>query len=481
MKHKSSVSTSLPKSVSHTLHVGRDLKWTFDPNVDPKTIFTTIKVIGKGGFGTVSQIIHRPSFKVLAAKQINEALLNDSTKQAVEDEINLMRQVETPYTVQYYGSVTIDNTVNILMEFCDRGSLRDILNTRQIVFSEDQIAVIMHDLLSGLKMIHNNYRIIHRDIKAANILINSKSQLKIVDFGVSCQFDPGSSVSTTIVGTPYWMAPEVIEGTEYSFPADIWAVGITAVELAEGAPPYIELTPTKAMIEITLHGFPGYRFPAMHSPEFRDFVSKCVAFEPEKRASIDELLEHPFLKACEFLNKVAILQDVVDLSPVNKDYINKLAESSDTFTPKPRQVSNDGKHKHKHRHRAESIGPASKNNNSSLKDPLLSGSKEFLINSRMNSLKIPFAKLEIATMPKIDVKTIYRTTDLPIQREVPLIDEDGVLDIKRALKDKRAVPITAFALIIISLFFLGGDGLMFLLVIAFITDMFVVHFQNKTT
>jgi serine/threonine-protein kinase 24/25/MST4 len=147
------------------------------------------------------------------------------------------------------------------MGYCDRGSLRDLLDTRQQVLSEDQISVIMRDLLEGLQLIQTEHRIIHRDIKAANILLCSDGGIKIADFGISRRFDFGTTQTITVVGTPYWMAPEVIQGTSYSFPADVWSVGITAVELTEGPPTYGEYPPAKAMVEISINGFPGYRFP----------------------------------------------------------------------------------------------------------------------------------------------------------------------------------------------------------------------------
>ncbi|OHT13766.1 hypothetical protein TRFO_15978 [Tritrichomonas foetus] len=321
-------SISAPMEVVHAVHIDKDMNWSFDESIDPKTIFTKLKVIGKGGFGTVSQIVHRPSMKILAGKLVNPSLVQDDhSKEEIQHEIDLMREVDSPFTVRYFGCVNYEGSLMILMEYVDRGSLRDILDSREQVLSEDQIACVMHDLLRGLLLIHNSFHILHRDIKAANLLLNSKGQVKLADFGVSRQFEGGSSSSTmTIVGTPYWMAPEVISGVAYSYPADIWSVGITAVELAEGAPPYVEYSPTKAMVEIAIKGFPGYRFPQMHSPEFTDFVSHCVCSEQTERWSLEQLIEHPFIQRASAYNRVKVMADLI------KEGAHNLGVSSDSFS-----------------------------------------------------------------------------------------------------------------------------------------------------
>jgi serine/threonine protein kinase len=302
---------SSPKEVSHVVHVDTSLNWSFDESVDPKKIFMKLKTIGTNGFGTVSQMVHRPSMKVLAGKLINSGLVDDDTRDEIQAEIRLMREVNSPYTVKYYGSVAYENSLMMLMEFCERGSLRDILDSRHQVLSEAQISIVMHDLLNGLQLIHHDHRIVRRDLKPANLLLSKDGGIKIADFGVSRQFDLANCHSITTVGTPYWMAPEVIVSTQYSFPADIWSVGITAVELAEGSPPYMELTPQNAMIEISERGFPGYRFPAMHSVEFCDFVSHCVLRNPDERWTIPQLLEHPFLQRAQRISRTEVLADLL--------------------------------------------------------------------------------------------------------------------------------------------------------------------------
>ena len=196
-----------PIEFTHQIHIDKDLNWSFDESLDPKTVFIKLKVIGKGGFGTVSQIAHIPSMTILAGKLINSNLVNESSKLELEHEIQLMREVDSPYTVRYYGSVAYEGTLMILMEYCDKGSLRDILDKREQVLSEDQISLVMHDLLMGLNLIHKKHRIVHRDIKAANLLLTSKGDIKIADFGVSRRFEASGTCHTmSMVGTPYWLS-----------------------------------------------------------------------------------------------------------------------------------------------------------------------------------------------------------------------------------------------------------------------------------
>jgi serine/threonine protein kinase len=307
---------SAPKEVTHAIHLGKDLNWEFDPSVDPTTIFNRLSVIGKGGFGTVYQVEHIPSKHIFAGKCMSATYLDEETRQGLEAEIAFMREVESPWTVRYYGTVNFEGSLMILMEYCNRGSLRDILDARQKVLSEDQISVVMLDLLHALEFLHSKHRIVHRDVKGANLLMTSEGEVKLVDFGISRKFDGNRNCkTTTIVGTPYWMAPEVITGRPYSYPVDIWSVGITAVELAEGSPPWAEFPASTAMVQITVRGFPGYRFPDHHSVEFTDFVSRCVERNPADRASPSELLQHPFVKRAERFCRAEVLAELIQERP----------------------------------------------------------------------------------------------------------------------------------------------------------------------
>ena len=275
--------------------------------------FKKVRVIGQGGFGSVFELEYLPSHLRLAGKQINEEALNEEAKNALLRENNIMKQINSPYAVRYYGTIIFEGKLTVLMDFCDRGSIRDIMDFHDKTLNEQQIAFVMHDLLIALKLLHK-MRIVHRDIKAANILANSKGELKLTDFGVSRQFAIDATTFSTVstIGTPYWMAPEVIiENQKYTFPADIWSVGTTAVEMAEGGPPYCEYNPTQAMQAIRQHGFPGFRQGNNLSEVFQDFVSKCMVVDPKQRATIEELLRHPFVKQIDKLDRMAVLEDLI--------------------------------------------------------------------------------------------------------------------------------------------------------------------------
>jgi serine/threonine protein kinase len=287
------------------------MNWSFDPSIDSQSVFRQVLQIGSGGFGVIWKILHIPSNKVLAGKLINPSLVGIKSRKAIEAEIELMRDVDSLYTVKYFGSAKYDGSIMVLMEYCRRGSLRDVLDSREQPLTEDQISIVIQDLLKGLQLLQTRHRIIHRDVKASNILLSDESGIKITDFGVSRRFTGSGTTTMTIVGTPYWMAPEVISGLSYSFPADIWSVGITAVELAEGAPPYVELPPARAMVEIAVQGFPGYRYPDQHSPDFADFVRHCVEYDPNRRWTIAKLLGHPFVRRANRLPRADLLAEML--------------------------------------------------------------------------------------------------------------------------------------------------------------------------
>jgi serine/threonine kinase 3 len=274
------------------VHLDGRLHWSFDPSVDSQSMFRQIEQVGC----RVWKVVHIPSNTVFAGKLIDSSLFGLKSRKALEAEIEQLREVDSPYTVKYYGSVKCDGSILTLMEHCGRGSLRDVLDSREEPLTEDQISIVIHDLLKGLQLLQTRHRIAHRNIKASNILLSDASAIKISDFGVSRRSVASAATTMTIVGTPYWTAPEVITGLACSFPADIWSVGITAVELAEGAPPYAELTPPQAMVEIAVKGFPGYRYPDQHSQDFADFVRHCVEYDPTRRWTIAKLLDHPFVR-----------------------------------------------------------------------------------------------------------------------------------------------------------------------------------------
>ena len=220
-----------------------------------------------------------------------------------------MQQCDSPYIVKYYGSYFKDSDLFIIMEYCGAGSVSDIMKIREKTLNEDEIATIIQYTLRGLEYLHLK-RKIHRDIKAGNILLNNQAIAKLADFGVAGQLSDTYQKRNTVIGSPYWMAPEVIQEIGYDTVADIWSLGITAIELAEGKPPYADIHPMRAIFMIPSKPPPSFRDLNKWSGDFIDFVNQCLVKDPRNRSTATELLEHNFIKNAK--TSPQILRNVVD-------------------------------------------------------------------------------------------------------------------------------------------------------------------------
>lgn len=261
---------------------------------DPTEDFSLVEKLGEGSYGTVWKAIHLKTGTVVAIKRI--AVENDL--EDILNEIKIMKACRSPYIINYYGSYLKDNDLWIVMEFCGAGSVADLMRITDKTLNEDQISVVLRDSLKGLQYLHSpGVRKIHRDIKAGNILLNFKGECKLADFGVSGQLTDGMAKRNTVIGTPFWMAPEVIQEVGYDFKADIWSLGITAIEMAQGAPPYHNIHPMRAIFMIPSKPPPTLEETAKYSKEFNDFISKCLVKNPDQRPGAEELLHHPFIAA----------------------------------------------------------------------------------------------------------------------------------------------------------------------------------------
>ncbi|CAN8000136.1 unnamed protein product [Ixodes hexagonus] len=206
----------------------------------PEEVFDIICKLGEGSYGSVYKALHKESGQVLAIKQVPV----DTDLQEIIKEISIMQQCDSPYVVKYYGSYFKGSDLWIVMEYCGGGSVSDIMRLRKKTLSEEEIATILSDTLRGLEYLHQR-RKIHRDIKAGNILLNTEGHAKLADFGVAGQLTDTMAKRNTVIGTPFWMAPEVIQEIGYDCVADIWSLGITALEMAEGKPPYGDIHPMR--------------------------------------------------------------------------------------------------------------------------------------------------------------------------------------------------------------------------------------------
>lgn len=181
------------------------------------------------------------------------------------------------------------------MEFCAAGSLSDMMAICRETLTEPQIACVMKMSLEGLKYLHAR-RIIHRDVKAANVLVTDSGDCKLADFGVSSDIVTTLSRKQTVIGTPNWMAPEVIKASAYNDRADIWSLGITAIELAVGQPPHSDVHPMTAMFNIPTAPPPTLPYPEKWSKAFHSFIHVCLQKDPNRRPTAAQLLEkHPFI------------------------------------------------------------------------------------------------------------------------------------------------------------------------------------------
>lgn len=254
--------------------------------------FQSLQLIGKGSFGDVYRGFDKELGKEVAIKVIDLEEAEDEVDD-IQKEISVLSQCRCPFITEYYGSYLHDTKLWIVMEYMAGGSVSDLLETGPPL-DEASIACILKDLLQALEYLHSEGRI-HRDIKAANILLTANGDVKVADFGVSAQLTRTMSKRKTFVGTPFWMAPEVIQNSEgYNERADIWSLGITAIEMAKGEPPHADLHPMRVLFLIPKNGPP--QLDEHFSRPMKEFVSLCLKKNPAERPTARELLKHRFVK-----------------------------------------------------------------------------------------------------------------------------------------------------------------------------------------
>lgn len=258
-----------------------------------KSHYTLKGELGAGAAGIVYKAAHKTTGEEYAVKTID--ISDHKRKDHLLMEIMVMRELTHPNLVNYVDLFLESLSLKMVMELMDGGALTDVV--LYTILSERQIAAVTKEVLQGIHHLHK-HEIIHRDIKSDNILLSYDGRVKLTDFGFAANV-VGERKRKTFAGTPYWMAPEVIKSLRYDKKVDVWSLGIMAVEMQEGQPPYMRETPMRAMYLIASRGKPEIKSINSISADFRSFLDSSLAFDPNQRQSAGELLEHPFLsKTC---------------------------------------------------------------------------------------------------------------------------------------------------------------------------------------
>jgi len=271
---------------------------------DPNKIIRREKKLGEGAGGVVYLATDQRTKEKCAVK-----VSPISDLENLRSEISLHALSSHENIVSYKETVAWQEEVWIVLEYMNGGALTDVLG-RGVTWKESAIAYVCKQSLMGLTFLHRHHRL-HRDIKSDNILVDFDGRVKLADFGFAVGLTSEEAKRKSVVGTPYWMAPELIRGLEYDQKVDVWSLGITAIEMADGEPPLIDEQPLRALLLITIQPSPAVAHPENWSNAFNHFLKRCLMTRPEQRASTEQLLMHPFLRTASKQDFMAHVQNVL--------------------------------------------------------------------------------------------------------------------------------------------------------------------------
>ncbi|KAG2706930.1 hypothetical protein I3760_05G125400 [Carya illinoinensis] len=265
---------------------------------DPTTKYELLNELGKGSYGAVYKARDIRTSELVAIKVIS-LCEGEEGYEEIRGEIEMLQQCSHPNVVRYLGSYQGEEYLWIVMEYCGGGSVADLMNVTEEPLEEYQIAYICREALKGLAYLHSIFKV-HRDIKGGNILLTEQGDVKLGDFGVAAQLTRTMSKRNTFIGTPHWMAPEVIQESRYDGKVDVWALGVSAIEMAEGLPPRSAVHPMRVLFMISIEPAPMLEDKEKWSLVFHDFVAKCLTKEPRLRPTASEMLKHKFIEKCKY-------------------------------------------------------------------------------------------------------------------------------------------------------------------------------------
>nr|XP_034328483.1 STE20-like serine/threonine-protein kinase isoform X3 [Crassostrea gigas] len=303
-------------------------------DVDPSHKWEIIGELGDGAFGKVYKAQNKENSSLAALKQVEIKSEEDIEDFSVE--IDILAECRHENIVGLFEAFVFDGKLLMYIEFCEGGAIDSIMVDLEKSLTENQIRYVCNKMCRGLEFLHSN-KVIHRDLKAGNVLLTGEGDVKLADFGVSAKNTRTNQRRDSFIGTPYWMAPEVImcetlKDSPYDFKADIWSLGITLIEFAQIEPPNHDMHPMRVLIKIQKSDPPTLAKPSKWSKNFNQFISKCLVKNPDSRPTAVELLEHPFIAGYD--NKKEILNLIMESKAEVVETVEDLPEDEEIIEMK---------------------------------------------------------------------------------------------------------------------------------------------------